>query len=237
MAVPEVAAAARVSVASYNVHACVGHDRCFDPQRVVRVLQELDADIVALQEVTSRYDPGRELLDYAVRLKGYKVLEGPTVLRPNGHFGNALLTRLPVLTSRLLDISHIKREPRGAIDVDLELNNGAVRVVATHLGLSPRERRFQIRRLLDLIGSEDRCPVILLGDINEWFIWGRPLRWLHSHFGKPPAPRSFPAHFPIFALDRIWISRPGKLLQLSAHSSELARAASDHLPVKAIAQW
>jgi len=76
-------------------------------------------------------------------------------------------------------------------------------------------------------------PTILLGDLNEWFLWGRPLRWLHRHFEQTPAPATFPAGFPVLALDRIWV-RPRHLLRrLTVHASPLARQASDHLPVVA----
>jgi endonuclease/exonuclease/phosphatase family metal-dependent hydrolase len=76
----------------------------------------------------------------------------------------------------------------------------------------------------------------LLGDINEWFTWGRPLRWLHTHFGRPPAPRSFPSLLPTFRLDRVWVSRPSVVRSVRAHISPLARQASDHLPVKALVE-
>jgi endonuclease/exonuclease/phosphatase family metal-dependent hydrolase len=72
-----------------------------------------------------------------------------------------------------------------------------------------------------------------MGDLNEWFLWGRPLRWLHVQFRRTPAPATFPARLPVFALDRFWV-RPRVLLDhLVVHSSPLARAASDHLPLVA----
>jgi endonuclease/exonuclease/phosphatase family metal-dependent hydrolase len=75
---------------------------------------------------------------------------------------------------------------------------------------------------------------VLLGDLNEWFLWGRPLRWLQGIFGKTPAPLTFPSGFPLFALDRIWVRPPTALITLEAHTSALSRVASDHLPVKAV---
>jgi endonuclease/exonuclease/phosphatase family metal-dependent hydrolase len=114
--------------------------------------------------------------------------------------------------------------------VQLAVNGTMLQVIATHLGLSPRERRQQIRRILAEV-TDEVCPVALLGDINEWFTWGRPLRWLHAHFGRPPAPRSFPSVAPTFRLDRVWISRPSVVTSVRSHVSRLARSASDHLPV------
>jgi endonuclease/exonuclease/phosphatase family metal-dependent hydrolase len=103
-------------------------------------------------------------------------------------------------------------------------------VIATHLGLRPRERRFQVQRILEHAGRDERATV-LLGDINEWFIAGRPLRWLHAHFGFVPHLRTFPASFPLFALDRIWAHPPRAIARFWCHVTPLSRSASDHLPV------
>jgi endonuclease/exonuclease/phosphatase family metal-dependent hydrolase len=74
---------------------------------------------------------------------------------------------------------------------------------------------------------------MLLGDLNEWLPLGRPLRWLHAYFGRPPAVRSFPALLPLMALDRIWVRPRRHLLSVQAHRSPASRVASDHLPVTA----
>jgi len=75
-------------------------------------------------------------------------------------------------------------------------------------------------------------PVVLMGDLNEWFLWGRPLRWLRAHFGRAPAPATFPARRPVLALDRIWVEPRRLRTGLAVHSTTLARSASDHLPVR-----
>jgi endonuclease/exonuclease/phosphatase family metal-dependent hydrolase len=75
-------------------------------------------------------------------------------------------------------------------------------------------------------------PTLLMGDLNEWYLWGRPLRWLHAHFNEIPAtPPTFPARRPLFALDRIWVAPSGSLRRLFGHATPLARVASDHLPL------
>lgn len=73
----------------------------------------------------------------------------------------------------------------------------------------------------------------LIGDLNEWFSWGQPLRWLHRHFSPAPAPATFPARWPVFELDRLWVERPCRLLARSVRRSALAERASDHLPLVA----
>ena len=126
-------------------------------------------------------------------------------------------------------------EPRGALDVCVQVGaQQLLRVVATHLGLRPGERREQVQRLIAVIESDVPHPTVLMGDVNEWFLWGRPLRWLHTHFREEPAaPRTFPSWRPMFALDRIWVSPVGRLQRLVRHVSPLARIASDHLPLRA----
>jgi len=222
----------RLAVATYNVHGCVGNDRREDVARIAEVLRALDADAIALQEL--RWQPAEALHvleDLAARL-GYTPLAGPTLLRSDGHYGNALLTRLPVEDVRLEDLSVPGREPRGALAAVLRTGAGPLTLIATHLGLAPGERRRQMRRLLALVRASAK-PVVLLGDLNEWFLWGRPLRWLRAHFGRTPAPATFPARWPIFALDRIWVEPAVALERIETHRARPARVASDHLPVRA----
>jgi endonuclease/exonuclease/phosphatase family metal-dependent hydrolase len=154
-------------------------------------------------------------------------------VRSGGHFGNALLTRRRVLDVRHVDLTVYRREPRAALDVDLDIDGAAVRVLVTHLGLLPGERRTQVRRLLDLLGESRADVVVLCGDINEWFAVGRPLRWLHARLGRTAGVPTFPAAFPVFALDRIWVHPRAALLTLAAHATPAARLASDHLPLMA----
>jgi len=120
----------------------------------------------------------------------------------------------------------------GALDADVDCGAGTIRVVATHLGLSANERGAQVRRLLAAFDT-GAMPVILMGDINEWFVRGRALQALVTHFRRAPAPRTFPTLCPVFSLDRIWI-HPGELLiDVAVHRSMLARHASDQYPLVA----
>ncbi|HEY4074135.1 MAG TPA: endonuclease/exonuclease/phosphatase family protein [Herbaspirillum sp.] len=219
-----------LTVVTYNIHGAIGTDGHFAPKRIAAVLQEINADVIALQEVPLGGSAGADVLALLQDATGFHAVEGPTEDGPRRRYGNAILSRYPIRGTRAIDLSFGSREARGALDADIDCDGNPLRIVATHLGLNPAERREQIRRLLQAFDT-DRMPVILMGDVNEWFIWGRSLRWLVSHFQAAPAPRTFPSRWPIFSLDRIWIRPRHRLLQVNVHNTPLARVASDHLPL------
>jgi len=224
-----------LKVATYNVHRCIGVDGVYHPDRITVVLRALNADLIGLQEVDSRLPAGAGMsqLDYLATMLHAKAIAGPCIQEAHGHYGNALLTRLPVVDFRLIDLSVTGREPRGAIDVDVAVDGRVLRVIVTHLGCGAFERRRQIRRLLDYIGKARKKPTVVMGDFNEWAPLSRGLRTIHSHFGATSAQASFPSRFPIFSLDRIWLLGGSKRPVFQVHKSPLARIASDHLPVTA----
>jgi endonuclease/exonuclease/phosphatase family metal-dependent hydrolase len=219
-----------LTIATYNIHGAVGADHCFAPERIVSVLHEISADIVALQEVPLGGDNMPNVLTMLQDSTGFMAVEGYTFSVAGRRYGNAVLTRYPIVATRSIDLSFGKHEPRCALDADLDCHGHPLRVIATHLGLRLAERREQIRRLLQVFDT-DQMPVILLGDVNEWFVWGRALRWLVSHFEAVPAPATFPSRWPVLALDRIWIRPRHRLVHVEVHTTPLARVASDHLPL------
>ena len=225
-----------ISVLSYNIHECVGTDRRRDPSRIAEIIKQSGAQIVGLQEVHSDTSGEDHLhqMNYLAAATGLQAIAGPAVERRNGHYGNVLLTSCKVLAVHKLDLSYLAREPRGAIDADIEIGSETVRVIVTHLGLLPAERRFQVRKLLSALSEQRTRTVILLSDFNEWLPTGRSLRWIHTHLGKTALVRTFPSKFPVFALDRIWVSPPASLVELCCMRTPLSRIASDHLPLKAV---
>ena len=234
-----------VVVATYNIHACVGVDRRYDPVRIAAVLRELGADIIGLQEVATRHR-GPVFLDQESFLAAQTELRAVSGLRVIGNrscFGNAILTRLPILAVRHIDLSVDGRAPRTAIDADLEFDGRVLRVIATHFGLHGGERMVQAQRLLAALngaradGVACADAILIMGDLNEWRGRQGGIRALDRELGRAPAPRTFPSWCPILPLDRIYAAAPAMLRDFGVHRSPLARLASDHLPLRARLAW
>jgi endonuclease/exonuclease/phosphatase family metal-dependent hydrolase len=237
-------------VATYNVHTCVGTDRRYDPARIAAVLCELGADIISLQEVVAHRE-GANIPDQSSILAqetGLRAVSLPPRVDHRSRFGNAILTRLPVLGVRHIDLSVNGYAPRGALDVDLDAGRYRLRVVATHFGLRGGERRAQAQRLLGALtgrdGGNSAIPavdagtaILMMGDLNEWRGRRGGIRALDRELGHAPAPRTFPSWCPILPLDRIYAAPPALLCDFDVHRSPLARLASDHLPLRARLAW
>lgn len=228
----------RFTVMSYNIHECLGVDKRRDAARIAQVIKESRADVIGLQEVHSE-SAGRgesQQVEFISQATGFRAVAGPTLQRRDGAYGNVLLTGRKLLNVHRLDLSFPGREPRGAIDADIEIGGEAVRVIITHLGLRAAERRYQVNRLLTALSERRTRIVVMLSDINEWLPTSRSLRWLQAKLGKTKRLRTFPSYFPLFALDRIWVHPGHALVDLSVYDTPLTRIASDHLPVKALIQ-
>jgi endonuclease/exonuclease/phosphatase family metal-dependent hydrolase len=225
----------RLKIASYNIHAFVGTDGERSVARIARVIRALAPDVIALQEVVfDRHDDSApEPVQILAELSGYTAVCAPVQRGDDAAFGNAVLTRLPVASQRRICLDYGDHEPRTALEVIVDTGERPLRMVATHLGLRPVERRHQVRTILSHVSGDEHSVTVLLGDFNEWFLLGRPLRWLHARFGRGYAVPSYPSGFPIFALDRIWAHPRGALHAFRAYTEGEARVASDHLPVVA----
>ncbi|HWK52065.1 MAG TPA: endonuclease/exonuclease/phosphatase family protein [Steroidobacter sp.] len=227
----------RISIGSYNIHSCVGLDRRRSPARIADVLKELNCDIYALQEVDNEPgdDEDSKQLEYLSEAMDMAAIPGLRIVRHSGEYGNALLTRFPVVSVHRHDLSFGKwLEPRGAIDVELDVGGRALRIIATHLGLSRAERRFQWRQLLAAIAaSPPEHPTVVLGDMNEWFPHAGTLRDAHKILGEALAPPEFPSFWPFLALTRIWVRPVQAIVAVKVHNTALAKRASDHLPLRA----
>ena len=226
-----------VLVASYNVHKCVGTDGRFDPERTFRVIHEIDADVVALQEADRRFGNREGLLDLTrlERETGLTLVPVSGNMRTHGWHGNVLLFRRGVVRD-VHQIALPGLEPRGAIVAEIGLEvGGAIRIIAAHFGLLRRSRTHQARLIQKIMNARDEVPALLMGDLNEWRLNDRSaLKTFDAAFGPlPAAVPSFPSRLPLLALDRMIANRGNILSPIMAHDTPLARVASDHLPIKA----
>ena len=230
------ARATLLTIGSYNIHRCVGLDWKCSPSRTAAVLEEMNCDVLALQEVDNSPGDheGSAQLDYLARTLDMTPVPGLRIVRRMGEYGNAILTRLPVIDIRRHDLSYSMYEPRGAVDADIDVNGTPLRIIAAHLGLSRSERRFQWRRLMVAVAEKPlETPTVMLGDMNEWYRRAATLTEAHETFGRPPAPAAFPVFAPFLALTRIWVRPVAALVSMQVHRTGTTRQASDHLPVKA----
>lgn len=216
---------------SYNIHACIGKDGAFRPDRIADVLENLGADFIGLQEVEERVVSTARVSDYIASRLGMNVYRGPTLERRGIEYGNILLTRIPAKQVVTHDLSVPGREPRSAIEAEFSVNESLLRLVVTHFGLAARERAQQLEQLADVLNRDQPEVCLLLGDLNEWRPSSGFERRLRKLFGTTFRRRTFPSRRPALALDRILANPAGAISGLRAVKNAMTASASDHLPL------
>ena len=211
------------------------------PKRIAEVLKQIDADIIALQEVVGMDEAAREhnQVHAIAEELGFDFRIGENRRHRGAAYGNAVLTRLPIVSDHNHDLTFRRYEPRGCLEVTIKPQTArtALQIFNVHLGTGFFERRYQAHRLFEVIAG-DSSPRIVLGDFNEW-TRGLTTK-LFSHHLNSAEPeqrvgrtRTYPGVFPLLHLDHIYYNSLLKLDQISVHRSRLALAASDHLPIVA----
>jgi endonuclease/exonuclease/phosphatase family metal-dependent hydrolase len=230
-------------VATYNVHRCRGLDGRVRPDRIARVLEEVGADLFALQEVRGG-GRGRGAVDQAAFLAdalGMQAFFAPTRTMGGHPYGNAILSRFPAEPMAHHDLSVAGLEPRGCQHVDVRFGPTLVHVFNVHLGTGYRERRQQGVRLVSeavLLSGRFAGHRLVLGDFNEWAP-GLTTRLLRGHLRSVDVRthlqrrRTYPGLLPLLHLDHIYHDDGLELLALNLHRTRLALLASDHLPLVA----
>jgi endonuclease/exonuclease/phosphatase family metal-dependent hydrolase len=224
----------KIKVASYNMRKGIGTDRRRDPQRILDVLSEIDADIIALQEADRRF--GTRAAVITPRLLdehgGWKAVGFGVRALSLGWHGNALLVRRSA-TIEECEVLHLPAlEPRGAVMADVTVNDATVRVIGMHLDLSGLWRRRQAHAIVAHVAASARQhPTVMMGDLNEWSRGSGCLRDFAQHFSFAETGPSFHARRPVARLDRIMASRELRVAACGVHASAAARRASDHLPI------
>ena len=231
-------------IVTYNIHKARGMDGRVSIKRIADVLGEVNADIVALQEIYSTCDTTQGQVEALASALDMKSAFGCTRHHRGQPYGNAILTRWPVLESRDMNLAWTRREKRGCIRADLETPLGVLHVFNIHMGTSYFERKHQIRGFVsskqlheDLTG-----PRVLVGDFNEW-IRGLTTRILSEKFESlnlelhVKKRRSYPGLLPFLHLDHIYFERPLHVEKAELIRTRIAKVASDHLPLVATFAW
>ena len=230
-------------IMTYNLHGCVGTDRRYDPARNFELIRRIDPAILGMQEVRKGTGRPAEILDL-IR-EGYPrhtVLFLRTLVDGRGEYGNALVSRYPLLDHLDIDLEEpwdpqagrTRPEARRAIFGRLDTGGRPLWVVVTHLALEGGVRKRQAEILIDAVRRHidlEAEPAVFMGDFNEWRRPNAFLRLLDRTFSKHVARRTFPSCFPLLALDRIWMTRHLIRHDIQVYRSALARRASDHLPL------
>jgi endonuclease/exonuclease/phosphatase family metal-dependent hydrolase len=222
-----------VLIASYNIRKAIAPDRRRRPERILEILSEIGADIVLLQEADRRFGDRQSAIPLHMLAEHSPYRAVPYEMRPGsiGWHGNAVLIGPRVEVVRHLPLHLPTLEPRGAVLADVRAHGKMLRLVGMHLDLSGLWRRKQARAILsELDHQPDRLPTMLAGDLNEWRSGGC-LRDFGQHHACVALGASFPARRTIGRLDRMFVTPGIEVLDSGVHSSQLARNASDHLPV------
>ncbi|MGM0583415.1 MAG: endonuclease/exonuclease/phosphatase family protein [Pseudomonadota bacterium] len=219
-------------VATYNIRKSVGLDRRRRPDRILTVLEEIGADIVALQEVDRRFGERESTLPVrALEEAGWRPVHPGLRPRSLGWHGNAILLGPAARAERARGLDLPGLEPRGAVVADVTLHGRRLRALGMHLGLTGGPRRRQAARLLAEAEAHPRRPAVLMGDTNEWRDFAGCLEMFgERHTLSPPAP-TFHTRMPVAALDRIAVSEGLVFRASGVHDTGAARRASDHLPL------
>lgn len=223
-----------IKVASYNIHKGIGLDRRRDPARVLEVLCEIDADVIALQEADRRFGTKAMVIDHHLleEHSPYKAIPFGRRTGSMGWHGNALLVRRDAVVVDCAAIHLPALEPRGAVSADVRVESLPIRIVGMHLDLSGLWRRRQANAIIaHCDGASEARSTVLMGDLNEWNPTSGCLRDFAHHFAFAPIGPSFHVRRPVGRLDRIMVSRDLKVVDCGVHQSPLARRASDHFPI------
>lgn len=223
-----------IKVASYNIRKSIGTDRRRQPDRIMQILGEVDADVVALQEVDRRFGQRATTLspDLIVDFTGYMPVRFGIREQSLGWHGNVLLVRKGIEVRNQQRIELPAFEPRGAVMADVVIGGTTLRIVGMHLGLLGNSRMKQAEAIVSHLEKlENNVPTVIMGDLNQWAEDGKCLEAFARHHDVIPLGPSFHSRRPMLQLDRIITSRDFHLEAAGVHRSALARTGSDHLPV------
>jgi endonuclease/exonuclease/phosphatase family metal-dependent hydrolase len=226
-------------IATYNIHRSRGLDGRTRPERIAAVLSDIDADIIALQEVIGSGPRGGSHAEAIGAALGMGWVMAPARLLRGHHFGNAVLSRFPITQHLGHDLSWKTCEPRRLQRVDVTVNGAALHIYNVHLGTAILERRHQAQRLASIVSDRHVVgPKLVVGDFNEW-MKGLATTLLSARLRSVdlkdflPRRRTYPGLFPLLHLDHIYYAGRVEIVAIELPRTRLALVASDHLPLVA----
>ncbi|HEV3060120.1 MAG TPA: endonuclease/exonuclease/phosphatase family protein [Vicinamibacterales bacterium] len=229
----------RVRIATYNIHRSRGLDGRTRPDRIADVIRGIDADIVAMQEVVGAGPRGGGHAEEIGAALGMGWVMAPARQWRGHHFGNAVLSRLPITAHLEHDLSWKTCEPRRMQRVDVSVGGQPLHVYNVHLGTAILERRHQAERLAAIVCDRHTTgPKLVLGDFNEW-MRGLVTRTLSERLNSVDLRnhlkrrRTYPGLFPVLHLDHIYYAGRLEITGIELPRTRLALVASDHLPLVA----
>lgn len=222
---------------SFNIHGGRSRDGQRDLGRVHDVMDRYDIDIGAFQEMETRPSRGgrQSDVDMLAGMERPHHLPGPTLKEGEGWYGNLIVSRYPIVRA----LAHTMEttfdlEPRNAIDALIQTPFGKIRLLNTHLSLSPLERRKEVPKLIELVAmveQEEKSPIFLMGDINEWYVRSRLFKFLKEVMIPIETSPTFPSILPLLKLDRAWHDTPAFNVKAHILKGKGISILSDHLPV------
>lgn len=226
-------------IATYNIHRCRGLDGRTRPNRIAQVIRAIDADVVALQEVVGAGPRGGGHAEELGALLGMGWVMAPARQLRGHHFGNAVLSRLPITAHLEHDLSWKTCEPRRMQRVDIQMDSATLHVYNVHLGTAILERRHQAERLAAIVCDRHVAGAkLVLGDFNEW-MRGPVTRTLSERLNSVDLRnhlrrrRTYPGVFPVLHLDHIYYDGRIEITSIDLPRTRLSLVASDHLPLVA----
>ncbi|PYG28007.1 endonuclease/exonuclease/phosphatase family protein [Pelagimonas varians] len=222
----------RLRLASYNIQKSVGLDFRRDPGRIVDIINRLDADVIALQEVDKRLGDrpssiARELVENSTDFQIAELAQNSVSM---GWHGNAVLVRKGLTIHSVDHLTLPGLEPRGAVQVNLGDKGKLLSVVGVHLGLLRPFRRAQLEKIRAHLDDSDVDDAVIMGDFNEWSS-SVGLEPLADGFEIISPGKSFHSARPLAGLDRFALGHRLELLDAGVDQSSSAKIASDHLPI------
>jgi endonuclease/exonuclease/phosphatase family metal-dependent hydrolase len=229
-----------VRIATYNIHRSRGMDRRVSPSRIAEVLREIDADVVALQEVVGAGPTGSGQAEEIGAALGMGWVMAPVRHLRRHLFGNVVMSRFPVVHHTQYDLSWRTCEERACQRADVDLGDGRLlHIYNVHLGTAVLERRYQAPRLAAFVHDHRVSgPKVILGDFNEW-MRGLATRTLSELFQSIDIRehlrrrRTYPGLFPVLHLDHIYYEGLVDVRSVELPRTRRALMASDHLPLVA----